>query len=173
MKPQVITSKKKDFTWSTEPDRRKINSVGYRYWNKTLLFFVKLCCEENKMAAELTKMKRKRTALRNVVTKTIMLKCEILFTDIVDDDTKQELSATLNALRYKEKVLKDLDSMILEILEPEDMEEDLTITTEFEIKLTKFIDRVKKYLDVVPEDFYFDYSHLEHSKGSEISNSTY
>ena len=55
-------------------------------------------------------------------------------------------------MKEKEKVLKELDNEILNILNPEDMETDMEATIEFELEMSIFISKVRKYLESFNEE---------------------
>ena len=82
-----------------------------------------------------------------MVAKSLFAKIEPILTIEVARATvedRRKLEALLKGLQEKEKVLKELDNEILNILNPEDMETDMEATIEFELEMSIFYKHGKK-----------------------------
>ena len=96
----------------------------------------------------LPNLKRKRTALRNVVEKNLLPKCDELIQKLKEDtsdDVKFNLAAAMETLEMKFKTIQELDSEILDLLDADSIEQDVVESTEFELKITYFLSNVKKH----------------------------
>ena len=98
---------------------------------------------------ELSKLKKKRTGHRNVVFKRLERKFSDIINPGIDKISEEEclqLVTVLETLREKERVLKELDERIIDLVDDDDIESEVDLATQFETDLKFLIQKVKKVL---------------------------
>ena len=105
--------------------------------------------EAEVLIKELSKLKKKRTGHRNVVFKRLETKCSDIISPGIDKISEEEclqLVTVLETLRGKERILKELDGRIIDLVDDDDIEIEVDLATQFETDLKFLIEKVKKVL---------------------------
>ena len=90
------------------------------------------------MATDLTKAKRKRTAKKNVVAKTLLPECEQIILKYRSQEAKEEAVVMIQTLEQMEKEVKALDDEVSNLTEEEgELEKNESEAYEFLIRIRK------------------------------------
>ena len=95
--------------------------------------------------AELTKLKKSRSAHRNAANKLVNKVTELM-KEAINDDVRLDIEVLLRTLRSKEALLQKLDDDVLQLLDETKFDEDIDEATNVSLKLTRNIAVVENYL---------------------------
>ena len=79
--------------------------------------------------ADLTNKKRRRTAQRNSVLKLMKRFDELIISETLNNDEKEEINSLRNTIKDKEIIIKDIDNFILDSLPEEEIDADIESST--------------------------------------------
>ena len=85
--------------------------------------------------ADLTNKKRRRTAQRNSVLKLMKRFDELIISETLNNDEKEEINSLRNTIKDKEIIIKDIDNFILDSLPEEEIDADIESSTVFELNI--------------------------------------
>ena len=91
--------------------------------------------------ADISRLRKSRSANRNVV-KGLIVKAR----DAVNTSNFDQVEVILRTIENKRKIIVDLDSKILDVIEEKDIDEDVDATTNFELSLDEDIFKIRKSL---------------------------
>ena len=94
--------------------------------------------EENEamnMNRELSKLKKKRTGHRNVVFKRLAARFASHGIDEISEEGSLQLLTVLQTLKEKALILKELDEQIINIIEEDDIEREVDLSTQIDTDL--------------------------------------
>ena len=97
-------------------------------------------------------MKRRRTALRNVIMKTLFGKAEPILLakkEDIGEMEKRKLKDIYENLKGKETLIKELDEQISEVIDPAELEDDIENSVTYELEFAEHVGRIKYYLEQI------------------------
>ena len=102
------------------------------------------------MAAELSRLKKSRTANKNVL-KGLIVKAQNAMKDGPGAGTTDDVTAFLKTIRKKITVIEALNGQILAVIAEENIEEDIEESTNFDTKIEKDVAAIEKAISPVVE----------------------
>ena len=105
------------------------------------------------MATELTKLKRKRTSKRNVITKNLLGNIDIYLESPYSEGIRVDASCLLESLNEVQKIVKELDELIINKIEEEvELEKDEEESLIFDLKIKRGKEQLRTFLQKHNED---------------------
>ena len=98
--------------------------------------------------ADLTNKKRRRTAQRNSVLKLMKRFDELIISETLNNDEKEEINSLRNTIKGKEIIIKDIDNFILDSLPEEEIDADIESSTVFELNIKLMEEKMKRIVTV-------------------------
>ena len=102
---------------------------------------------EKDVAEMLSRLRKSRSANRNVV-KGMIIKAKEVSQQEIDDEKRQEMGNFLRIIKMKQNRIVDLDIKIQDLIEEDKIDEDVEAAADFEFKIVCGISQIEKLVEL-------------------------
>ena len=95
---------------------------------------------------DLSKRRKSRSAHRNAANK-LVTKADDAMKEAYSDDQRLDVEVLLRTIKAKKELIQKLDNEVINLVEEDQFDEDIQEATDFELKLTKSIAVIERYLN--------------------------